>query len=189
MTLTHERIGLRPLTVRDASDWAKLRAANSTWLAPWEATLPHNASSGASSYRDMARTLRRRARQGHAMPFAVTYDKAMVGQLTVSGITWGSARWANIGYWVTQDHAGMSIIPTAVALACDHLFATGLHRIEIAIRPENAASLRVVDKLGFTPIGLAPRFLHIAGDWRDHEIFQILAEDVAGNLLSRLNRP
>jgi len=127
---------------------------------------------------------------GHAMPFAVTWDGEMVGLLTVNGITWGSARWANLGYWVARSHAGRSITPTAVALVGDHLLTTvGMHRVEIAIRPENTASLRVVEKLGFTEVGLAPRFLHIAGDWRDHRIFQVLAEDVPGGLLARLNPP
>lgn len=173
--------------MRDADRWAQLRAANAAWLAPWEATLPKEAGPNTFSYREMIRTLRHRARQGHTMPFAVTYDEAMVGQLTVSGITWGSARWANIGYWIAKDHAGRSIIPIAMALACDHLFSIGLHRIEVAIRPENVASLRVVEKLGFVEVGLAPGFLHIAGAWRDHRIFQLRAEEVGGKLISRLN--
>ncbi len=121
------------------------------------------------------------------MPFVVTWDGEMVGLLTVNGITWGSARWASMGYWVAQSHAGRSITPTAVALVADHLLGTtGLHRVEIAIRPENEASLRVVEKLGFTEIGLAPKFLHIAGEWRDHRVFQVLAEEALDGLLSRL---
>jgi ribosomal-protein-alanine N-acetyltransferase len=121
------------------------------------------------------------------MPFAVTWNDEMVGMLTVNGITWGSARWASMGYWVAKSHAGRSITPTAVALVADHLLTTtGLHRVEIAIRPENTASLRIVEKLGFTEIGLAPRFLHIAGSWRDHRVFQVLAEDARDGVLSRL---
>ena len=127
---------------------------------------------------------------GQTMPFAVTWDGQMVGMLTVNGITWGSARWANLGYWVTRSHAGRAITPTAVALVCDHLISTvGLHRIEIAIRPENAASLRVVEKLGFDEVGLAKGFLHIAGSWHDHKVFQILAEDVPDGLVARLDPP
>ena len=110
------------------------------------------------------------------------------GQLTVNGISWGSARWASLGYWVAQSHAGRGITTTAVALVCDHLFKeVQLHRIEIAIRPENTASLRVVEKLGFTEIGTAPGFLHIAGDWRDHRVFQVLAGQVGDGLVSRLS--
>jgi ribosomal-protein-alanine N-acetyltransferase len=138
----------------------------------------------------MIGTLRRRARLGQTMPFALTWDGELVGMLTVNGITWGSARWAAMGYWVAKSHAGRGITPTAVALVSDHLLTTaGLHRVEISIRPENAASLRVVEKLGFTEVGLARRYLHIAGDWRDHRIFQVLAEDVPDGLMSRLDPP
>jgi [ribosomal protein S5]-alanine N-acetyltransferase len=78
------------------------------------------------------------------------------------------------------------VIPTALALAVDHCFFTvGLHRIEVNIRPENHASLRVVEKLGFRQEGLRERFLHIDGDWRDHLSFALTTEDVPGGLLQR----
>ena len=110
----------------------------------------------------------------------------LVGQLTVSSITWGSLRSANIGYWVDEACAGRGITPTAVALAVDHCFgAAGLHRIEVCIRPENAASLRVVHKLGFRSEGLRRAYLHIDGGWRDHESFALTAEDVPEGLLAR----
>ncbi|NRQ48304.1 GNAT family N-acetyltransferase [Aeromicrobium sp. YC3-14] len=185
--LRHGSIGVRPLRRRDARAWARLRTENAAWLGPWEATLPREAGSAATSYVGMIGTLRRRARLGQTMPFALTWDGELVGMLTVNGITWGSARWANLGYWVSRSHAGRGITPTAVALVCDHLLSTvGLHRVEISIRPENAASLRVVEKLGFFEVGLARRYLHIAGEWRDHRVFEILAEDVPGGLLARL---
>ena len=121
------------------------------------------------------------------MPFVVTWDGAMVGLLTVNGITLGSSRSASLGYWVARTHAGRGVIPIAVALVCDHLFeAAGLHRVEIAIRPDNPRSLRVVEKLGFTKIGLAPSFLHIAGQWRDHVIYQLVVDDVEGHVIDRL---
>lgn len=187
VVLQHGAVGVRPLRRRDGRTWARLRAENVDWLGPWEATLPREGGQASTSYAGMIGTLRRRARLGQAMPFALTWNDEMVGLLTVNGITWGSARWANMGYWVAKSHAGRSITPTAVALVTDHLLTTtGLHRVEIAIRPENAASLRVVEKLGFTEIGVAPGFLHIAGSWRDHRVFQILAEDALDGLITRL---
>lgn len=190
VTLRHGSVGVRPLRRRDARAWARLRADNVGWLTPWEATLPREAGPAATSYVGMIGTLRRRARQGQTMPFAITFDDEVVGMLTVNGITWGSARWANLGYWVSKSHAGRGVTPTAVALVCDHLLTTaGLHRVEIAIRPENAPSLRVVEKLGFTEVGLAKGFLHIAGQWRDHRVFQVLAEDVPHGLVARLGPP
>ncbi len=177
------------MTRRDAARWAQLRRRNLSWLAEWEATQPPQAGSTNASYRSMTRDLIRQGRHGKALPFALTYHEEMVGQVTVTGITWGSARWAQVGYWIDESLAGKGIMPVAVALACDHCLTTmGLHRIEIAIRPENTASLRVVEKLGFPLLGTAPRYLHINGQWRDHLLFAITAEDVPDGLLARLQR-
>ena len=88
----------------------------------------------------------------------MTVDDVFAGQLTVTNIVGGSARWAQVGYWVDRRYAGQGVIPTAVALVVDYcLLELHLHRIEVAIRPENTASLRVVEKLGFTEVGYAPR--------------------------------
>jgi ribosomal-protein-alanine N-acetyltransferase len=134
----------------------------------------------------LIRDLTRQAREGRALPFVVTYDGLMVGQLTVTGITWGSARWAQIGYWIDEGHAGRGIIPMAVAMAVDHCLQTmRLHRIEVAIRPENTASLRVVEKLGFVRLGTAPRYLHINGAWRDHVLFAVTTEELPEGMVAR----
>lgn len=187
MTLRADRVELRPITLADANRWERLRNHNVGWLEPWEATRPPESESGNTSYRALTRDLIRHGKAGRALPFVVTYDDIMLGQLTVTGITWGSARWAQMGYWIDEAFAGRGIITTAVALACDHcFFIMGLHRIEIAIRPENAASLRVVDKLGFRSIGLAPRYLHINGGWRDHLLYALTVEEAQGSLLKRL---
>jgi ribosomal-protein-alanine N-acetyltransferase len=57
--------------------------------------------------------------------------------------------------------------------------------MEVAIRPENHASLRVVEKLGFRPEGLRPNYLHIDGEWRDHLLFALNADEVPEGLLTR----
>ena len=179
---------LRPLRVRDARRWRAVRNDNAEWLAPWEATHPDEHSL-APSFAQMVRAFSREARSGRLLPFAVDVDDRLVGQLTVSGISWGSLRSAQIGYWVDRRVAGRGIIPAAVALSVDHCFFTlGLHRIEVNIRPENAASLRVVAKLGFRPEGLRRRYLHIDGAWRDHATFALTVEDVPGGLLPRWRR-
>lgn len=92
---------------------------------------------------------------------------------------------ATLGYWVDSARAGRGLAPTAVALATDFCFRDlGLHRMEINIRPENRASLRVVEKLGFRDEGLRPRYLHIAGQWADHRSFALTEEEVPRGLLT-----
>jgi ribosomal-protein-alanine N-acetyltransferase len=181
-------VGLRPIRLRDRSDWRSVRARNQQWLRPWDATSPAGSAELPPTFGHMVRVLTAEARAGHLMPFIVTYQQRLVGQLTVGGITWGSLRSAHIGYWVDRDVAGRGIIPTAVAMSTDHLFAIGLHRVEINIRPENAASLRVVEKLGFRPEGMRPRFLHIDGGWRDHLSFALTAEEIGEGVLARWRR-
>ena len=133
--------------------------------------------------------LSRQARAGEALPFAVEHEGELVGQLTVASITRGSLCSASIGYWVSEHVAGRGIIPTAVALAVDHcLGPVGLHRVEISIRPENVASLRVVEKLGLREEGVRERYLHIQGAWCDHRTFAVTAEEVPDGLLARWRR-
>ena len=184
-TLSDGPVGLRPINRKDRADWLEVRSRNAAWLAPWEATPPRD-TAPPMSFTTMVRSLRQQARKGTLLPFVVTYEGVLVGQLTVGGITWGSLCSAHVGYWVDQRVAGRGVMPTAVALAADHCFnALGLHRIEVNIRPENAASLRVVEKLGFREEGTRSAFLHIAGDWRDHRAFALTAEEVPEGLLAR----
>lgn len=182
-------VRIRPLRLRDGSAWAELRRRNAGWLAPWEATPP----AGTPAYRDgvatfvgMARDLRRQARQGTALPFVVLYRRELRGQLTIGNIVRGSLNSAYAGYWVDEGVAGLGVMPTALALAVDHCFRrVGLHRIEANIRPENRASRRVVEKLGFRDEGIRRRYLHIAGGYRDHVCYAITVEDVPEGVLDR----
>ena len=184
--LREGRIELRPLRLRDATAWREVRTRNARWLRPWEATLPLAEHDAPTTYGAMVRRLRAEAREGRSLPFALTVDGAFAGQVTVGGIARGSLLSAYIGYWIDQRVAGRGIMPTAVAMATDHCFReVGLHRVEINIRPENTASLRVVEKLGFRAEGLRERYLHIDGDWRDHLTFALCAEDVPDGLLAR----
>lgn len=193
--LQHGEVALRPLKRRDKTAWDAVREYNRDWLGPWEATNPPGAEPGPPTFGALVRLLDRQARQGAALPWALCWDPtagaepgraSLVGQVTVSGITRGSAMFAQVGYWVDRRVAGRGLVPTGVAMATDYCFGRlGLHRMEIAIRPENGNSLRVVQKLGFRHEGLRPRYLHINGEWRDHEIFALHSEEVPGGLLAR----
>lgn len=180
-TLSEGRVGLRPIRRRDGRIWRQVRTRNVDWLEEWEATVPiEGLQSGEipASFGMMVRSMHRNARAGRVIPWAVTYDGQFVGQLTVGGIAFGSLRSAYIGYWIDRDVAGKGIMPTAVAMALDYCFdQLRLHRVEIHIRPENAASRRVVEKLGIPEEGLRRSYLHIAGDWRDHICYALVEGD------------
>jgi ribosomal-protein-alanine N-acetyltransferase len=147
------------------------------------------------AFRAVHRDLRTSARAGYAMPFAVCLREdgreRLVGQLTLGNIVRRALCSGYAGYWVDSRAAGRGIIPTALALVVDHAFGPGaLHRVEVNIRPENTASRRVVEKLGFREESYLTRYLHIAGAWRDHIGYALTTEDVAaeGGLLARWHR-
>lgn len=196
ITLQHGGVRLRPMRVRDRGAWESVRRVNRDWLLPWEATVPPGGESGPPSFGALVRLLNHQARQGRMLPWLLVWDDTLgenpnakgvlAGQVTVSGITRGSANFAQIGYWVDQRLAGRGIVPTAVAMATDYcFFGMGLHRMEVAIRPENGKSLRVVEKLGFRHEGMRPGYLHINGDWRDHEVFALNVDEVGEGLVHR----
>ncbi|GAA3723963.1 ribosomal-protein-alanine N-acetyltransferase [Spinactinospora alkalitolerans] len=188
ISLEEGPVGLRPLRLRDAAAMRDTRVRNADWLRPWEPTHPEMPlqTTNIAPYLAMAQAIRREGRQGVAMPWAITYEGGFAGQLTVGAIVWGSARSAQIGYWIDKERAGLGVTPTAVALAVDHCFFTaGLHRIEANIRPENRASRRVAEKLGFREEGVRRRQLHIDGAWRDHICYALTVEDVPRGLLPR----
>ncbi|MDQ1131196.1 ribosomal-protein-alanine N-acetyltransferase [Microbacterium sp. SORGH_AS 888] len=158
--------------------------SNRAWLAPWEATSPDGPVS--LDMRVGVRRLLQQYRDGGGVPFVMEYEGNVAGQLNVWGIARGSLASATIGYWVAKEFAGRDITPTSVALATDLCFTElRLHRMEICIRPENAASLRVVQKLGFRYEGLRRRYIHIDGDWRDHYAFALVREEVPHGVLAR----
>ncbi len=187
VVIAHGPVRLRPLRLRDAGEWRMTRLLNRDWLEPWEATTPGvTPSDGGRGYGDAVRALRRDARLGLCFPFALLVGEQFAGQVTVGAIARGSANSAYLGYWIARELAGRGIMPTALAMVIDHCFGdAGLHRVEANIRPENAASRRVVEKLGFRLEGTRARYIHIAGAWCDHLSYALTVEDVPGGVLPR----
>jgi ribosomal-protein-alanine N-acetyltransferase len=182
--LNHGDVNLRIVKTKDAKRLERLILGNREWLRPWEATNPDGANS--FDIKAQVRGLIRQMKDNQGLPFVIEYEGEVVGQLNVSNILYGSVGSAILGYWIAPEFAGKQITPTAVALASDYLLnIIGLHRVEIDIRPENTASLRIVEKLGLRFEGTKERYIHINGDWRDHFVFAVTADEVPEGILNR----
>jgi ribosomal-protein-alanine N-acetyltransferase len=183
-------VALRPPRLRDGRAWSEIRLRNEMWLNKWEPSSPHGWAerNALSAWPPLVSALRKAARAGTMLPFVITYGGRLAGQVNVANVVHGVLRSGTVGYWVDRALAGRGIVPTALALTIDHCFTgVGLHRVEVDIRPENTASLRVVEKLGLRREGYYQRYLDIDGDWRDHIGFAVTAEELHGRtMLSRL---
>lgn len=182
-------VELRVIRTRDARTLEHLLTRNRDWLERWEATHPggRGPAPGSVSMRPMIRSMRAQMANGTGVPFVIVHEGQVVGQLSVSEVSGGALRSCQIGYWVSQHVAGRGIAPLSVAIAIDFVFGSvGLHRVEICIRPENAASLRVVEKLGMRYEGRRKAYIHIDGAWCDHDSFAITSEEVPEGMVRRV---
>ena len=105
-------------------------------------------------------------------------DHAPVGVFNFSEIIRGAFQSAYLGYYGFAEHAGRGYMSEGLALVLRLGFGRlGLHRIEVNVQPANAPSISLVRRAGFTREGFSRRYVKIAGRWRDHERWALLAED------------
>ncbi|WP_033288216.1 GNAT family N-acetyltransferase [Amycolatopsis jejuensis] len=180
---------VRPVRLRDAGEWSRVRLRDREHLEEWEPTGigPWADRNAFWSWPSQWAALRGLARRGQCLPFTITVDGKFAGQITVGNVIRAALRSAWVGYWVSSEIVRGGVATAAVALVTDHAFTVaGLHRIEATVRPENNASIRVLTKAGFRQEGLFERYLDVAGAWRDHLCFAVTKEETGDGLVSRL---
>ena len=161
----------------DARALADLSRANREFLAPWEPLRPESWFTEAGQREDLTRMLARHA-DGTASPYVVLADGRLVGRVNVNDVVRGAFQSAHLGYWVDRGHTGRGVATAAVAEVVRIGFSDlRLHRLQADTLLHNKASQTVLARNGFTRIGLAPRYLRIAGRWQDHVLHQRLADD------------
>lgn len=191
VVLRGRRIVLRTLTENDFEGWAEVRTRCQKWLVPWEPRAAGANFPPEDRRNFVARcSLRDRERHlGTGYGFGIFVAGRFAGELTLSSIQRGPFQSAFIGYWIDEAQAGNGYVPEAVVCCMRFAFTElGLHRIEIDIIPRNAASRRVVEKLGVRLEGVAERMLSIDGVWEDHNRYAMTSEEWAlrGDRLSEM---
>ena len=175
-------IELRAPEMRDYDAWAALRGQSRQFLAPWEPVWPANDLTR-PAFRARMRRYALDARADATYPIFVFRegDGVLLGGLTLGQIRRGVAQAASLGYWMGAPHAGQGYMTAAVRAILPFAFDTlHLHRVEAACLPNNEASIRLLERVGFTREGYARNYLCIAGQWRDHLLYAILASDLPG---------
>jgi [ribosomal protein S5]-alanine N-acetyltransferase len=163
---------IRPLRPEDAEELAAAYRANREFLAPFEPVRPDSFFS-AEGQRER---IEQRA-AGGIHQFAILDGDAIAGTLNSSNVRRDDFQSGSIGYWVDGSRNGRGLATAAVGDAVRYAFGElGVHRLEAATLVDNLASQRVLEKNGFERIGLARRYLRIAGEWRDHLVFQRIAD-------------
>lgn len=167
---------VRPAGMEDSVHVAELYRANREYLAPFEPVREDDFYTADGQATRLAALLAERE-QGRAYPYVIEIDGRLAGRVTVTNVARGPFCSGSLGYWVAADLTGRGVATRSVEHVLTDCFAVhGLHRLEAATLVDNLVSQAVLRRNGFTLIGRAPGYLRIAGDWRDHLLFQRLAD-------------
>ncbi len=170
-------VTLRLLRRDDGAALAAAYERNREHLEPWEPARPTAFyEPGYHAQRIPVQLLEHL--NGRAVPLVLERDGEIVGRVNLSDIVRGAFCNAHLGYWLDARLAGRGIMTAAVEAAVTNARDDlGLHRIQAATLPHNAASQRVLERTGFERVGMAPKYLQIAGQWQDHVLFQRILHD------------
>jgi ribosomal-protein-alanine N-acetyltransferase len=170
---------LRVPAMADFPQWAHLRAASRSFLTPWEPVWPADDLTR-MAFRRRIKRYQREVKNGSGYPFFVFSPdgETLLGGLTLSQVQRGVTQSCALGYWMGAPYAGRGLMTAAVRAVVAFAFDTlHLNRVEAACLPGNAASIRLLEKVGFTREGYARRFLCIDGRWQDHLLFGMVRDD------------
>lgn len=108
----------------------------------------------------------------------VVFDRrtdAVVGTCFFTQILRGPYQGCFLGYSMDGQREGQGLMTEAVRAALRWAFeALDLHKINAGHLPDNHGSAKVLAKLGFERIGVAPKELILHGQWRDHVLTRLL---------------
>ncbi|SBT51110.1 GNAT family N-acetyltransferase [Micromonospora narathiwatensis] len=168
MTLT------RLAALDDAPVLAELLRRNRDFLAPWEPVRGEDYFTADGQRAVLEADLAQHA-QGTKLPHVILDSGSVIGRITLNGIVRGPFQSCSLGYWVSAGHNGRGFATRAVREIVRVAFEElGLHRVQAETLLHNVRSRRVLKRNGFLPIGLAPAYLNIAGEWQDMDLFQVV---------------
>jgi len=102
----------------------------------------------------------------------------LAGMICISEIVRGNFQSGYLGYYAFAPYNGRGYMTLGLKAVVKAAFRRHrFHRLEANIQPGNEASRRLVQRLGFRKEGFSPRYLKIAGRWRDHERWALTKED------------
>ena len=173
------KTALRAFEHADYTAWAALRGQSRTHLVPFEPQWQADELERSSFRRRLSHYSReQRDDLGYAFGIFRLGDDKLLGGLSLSNVRRGVTQAAALGYWLGLPFVRQGYMSDAVAAAVAFgAVELKLHRIEAATLPDNVASIKVLERNGFEREGFARRYLKINGQWCDHVLFGLVADD------------
>jgi ribosomal-protein-alanine N-acetyltransferase len=111
--------------------------------------------------------------------FGIFLDSELVGRIALSQIFRGIFQNAYLGYSIAERWNGHGLATEAVGVVMEFAFGDlGLHRVQAAVMPRNAGSIRVLEKNGFRLCGTERKSVLVRDGMHDGAAYELLAEDL-----------
>ena len=147
---------------------ARSRELHGSWVSP-----PRSA-------KEFDQNLKRLESPSNIGYWILTGADELAGVVNINEIVRGKFRSGYLGYYSFLPHNGHGYMAAGILAVISKAFRElKRHRLEANIQPGNDRSSQLVRRLGFRLEGFSPRYLKIAGRWRDHERWALTAEDWA----------
>lgn len=171
--LVGENIYLRMAEKRDFKAWAKIREANFKFLQPFEPTWGVNALSKQQFYARVRNDKHDASVDDkYAYLIFAKADNRLIGGINMNNVVRGVFQCCALGYWMAQQDNNQGLMSEAVQIITNECFGKWqFNRVQAATLVDNFASIRVLEKNGFTREGQAEKYLKINGSWQDHVLF------------------
>lgn len=105
--------------------------------------------------------------------FVIELDGRVIGKA-------GFYEMPDIGYILHPEVWGQGLAHEAVSAAIDHVFrTTGVDILTADVDPDNAASIRLLERLGFIRTGSAERTWNVGGAWKNSLYYALSRADRA----------
>ncbi len=102
-------------------------------------------------------------------------DRRVIGRVELSGWIRSDAH-AELSYALSRPYWGQGLMTEAAAVAADYGWRElGLHRLSATVRPENVASVRVLQRLGMEREGRLRDYRRLYGEWVDVDVYAAIA--------------
>ena len=182
LDINTERCYLRLPNLKDFESWVNLRKKSEDFLSKWEPERDRNFYS-MTLFKSRVKWAKKKFNEKkviHAFIFRQD-DGLLIGAITLDNVRRGPAQSASIGYWLGEPFQKKGYMFEVVKALIFYVFKNfDLSRLEAATLPENQASRRLLEKVGFKYEGVSQSYLQISGRWRNHIMYSFLRNDRRG---------
>jgi ribosomal-protein-alanine N-acetyltransferase len=190
LVLATPRLRLRPFAETDVDDlWPHVSDPALTTMLSWAAHTERDQTL------DFIRRVNAGLFDGTCAAWAIEVDGRASGCISLESIQFGLRAWrldrAELGYWMAPPLWGRGLMTEAAhAVVRCGFELIGLHKVTVGCIAENAGSRRVIEKLGFRPVGRLEDDVWRDGCWWSVLRYELTASEWSDvSTTMRVSRP